>query len=280
MPRADRVGEVTPDLHPPLNDRLVRATVYGRPRLRREGGMKGTIRVRVNKDGSKSYVCQVKFGRDPGTGKERVLSGTAKSERAANRLLHDLIARVDDRTQHASDVTVARVIEQWLATGGPAGEATRQVYEGYIRLHVLPTLGDIPLRKLGVVDLERWYAALREEGLGPASIRKAHTIVRARARTGGPMGLGAGERCGARAPPVVPKAVIATPNPSEVRADLGNRSGARSRARGVPASRRRSPAPVPERCVGCGGPTSTLIVASSRSAVAFSRSNRRRRSRT
>ena len=34
--------------------------------------MKGTIRVRENRDGSKSYVCQVKLGRDPGTGKQRV----------------------------------------------------------------------------------------------------------------------------------------------------------------------------------------------------------------
>ena len=100
--------------------------------------------------------------------------------------------------QHASDATVAAVIEQWLATGGPAGEATRQVYAGYIRLHILPALGDVPLRKLGVADLERWYAALRDKGLGPASIRKAHTDRAGRARPGGPMGLGAGERGRAR----------------------------------------------------------------------------------
>jgi hypothetical protein len=49
--------------------------------------MKGTIRVRENRDGSKRYVCQVKLGRDPGTGTSRVLTGTAKSERAAHRLL-------------------------------------------------------------------------------------------------------------------------------------------------------------------------------------------------
>ena len=48
--------------------------------------MKGTVRVRVNKDGSKSYVCQVKVGRDPGTGKQRVLTGTARTERAAHRM--------------------------------------------------------------------------------------------------------------------------------------------------------------------------------------------------
>ena len=141
--------------------------------------MKGTIRVRENRDGSKSYVCQIKLGRDPGTGKARVLTGTARSERTAHRLLHELIVKAEDRSQHASDASLATVIEQWLATGGPAGEATRQVYAGYIRLHVLPELGDVPLRNLGVADLERWYASLREKGLSPASIRKAHTIVRA-----------------------------------------------------------------------------------------------------
>jgi hypothetical protein len=31
--------------------------------------MKGTIRVRENRDGSKSYVCQVKMGATPGRGR-------------------------------------------------------------------------------------------------------------------------------------------------------------------------------------------------------------------
>jgi len=34
----------------------------------------------------------LKLGRDPGTGKARVLTGTAKSERESHRLLHELIA--------------------------------------------------------------------------------------------------------------------------------------------------------------------------------------------
>ena len=179
--------------------------------------MKGTIRVRVNKDGSKSYVCQVKLGRDPGTGKQRVLTGTAKSERAAHRLVHELLARADDRSQHASDATVATVIEQWLATGGPAGEATRQVYAGYIRLHVLPALGAVPLRKLCVADVERWYAALRDKGLSPASIRKAHTIVRAALAQAVRWGWAPANVAALARPPLVPKAVIETPKPSAVR---------------------------------------------------------------
>ena len=69
--------------------------------------MKGTVRVRTNRDGSKSYVCQVKLGRDPGTGRERVLTGTAKSERAAHRLLHELVTKAGERSQHTSDSSSA-----------------------------------------------------------------------------------------------------------------------------------------------------------------------------
>jgi integrase len=179
--------------------------------------VKGTIRVRENRDGSKSYVCQIKLGRDPGTGKARVLTGTARSDRAAHRLLHELIVKAEDRSQHASDATVATVIEQWLATGGPAGEATRQVYAGYIRLHVLPALGDVPLRKLGVSDLERWYASLRDKGLSPASIRKAHTSVRAALAQAVRWGWTPTNVAALARPPLVPKAVIATPKPAAVR---------------------------------------------------------------
>ena len=179
--------------------------------------MAGTIRVRVNKDGSKSFVCQVKLGRDPGTGHQRVLTGTARSQRQASRLLHELVVRARDQSATASDATVAMVIEQWLATGGPPGEATRQVYEGYIRLHVLPALGGVPLRKLGVADLERWYAALREKGLAPASIRKAHTIVRAALAQAVRWGWAPANVAALARPPLVPKAVIATPKPDGVR---------------------------------------------------------------
>jgi integrase len=179
--------------------------------------MKGTMRVRVNKDGSKSYVCQVKVGRDPGTGKQRVLTGTAKTERAAHRLLHEMVNQSRDPAERASDATLAAVIEQWLATGGPAGEATRQVYAGYIRLHVLPALGPIPLRKLRVSDMDRWYATLRDQGLSPASIRKAHTIVRAALAQAVRWGWVSSNVAAVARPPLVPKAVVATPTPTAVR---------------------------------------------------------------
>ena len=112
------------------------------------------------------------------------------------------------------------MIEQWLATGGPAGEATRQVYVGYIRLHILPALGAVPLRKLRVADMERWYATLRDKGLSPASIRKAHTIVRAGAAQAVRWGWVSSNVAALARPPLVPKAVVATPTPAAVRCIL------------------------------------------------------------
>lgn len=65
--------------------------------------------------GYSSVVCQVNLGRDRGTAKARVLAGTAKSERAAHRLLHGLlIAKDEHRAEHVSDATIAMVIEQWF----------------------------------------------------------------------------------------------------------------------------------------------------------------------
>ena len=85
------------------------------------------------------------------------------------------------------------------------------------RLYILPALGDMHLGKLGVADLEHWYAALRDRGLGPASIRKAHTIVRAALAQAVRWGWTTTNAAALARPPLVPKAVIATPKPAAVR---------------------------------------------------------------
>jgi hypothetical protein len=107
------------------------------------------------------------------------LTATATSRREANRVLHQLVEQVGKGEGIGrGDVSLAELVTDWLATGGPSGENTRAACEGYIRLHVIPHLGKVPIRKLRVEHLERWSVTLREKGLAPASIRKAHDIVR------------------------------------------------------------------------------------------------------
>jgi hypothetical protein len=54
--------------------------------------------------------------------------------------------------------------------------------EGYQRLldkRINPTLGDVPLKKLDVETLDRFYNALSDDGPAPASVRQIHAIIRA-----------------------------------------------------------------------------------------------------
>lgn len=58
------------------------------------------------------------------------------------------------------------LIEQWLPTRRPPvlEESTWHSYDRYIRLHVVPHVGRVPLQKLSPVDLNQLYRLLLESG--------------------------------------------------------------------------------------------------------------------
>jgi integrase len=182
--------------------------------------VKGTIRQRRNKDGSISFICQVKAGRDPVTGKQRVLTGSASSQRAANKLVHELVTRAAADEVRTADVTLNDVIDRWLELGGPPEASTRATYLGYIKNHIRDDIGRTKLAKLKPQDLDRWYVRLRDKGLAPSSIRKCHVIVTGSLTQARKWGWIAANPAQLASPPPVPKAVIATPDPDQVRAIL------------------------------------------------------------
>lgn len=178
--------------------------------------MKGTIRVRPTKDGTKRYTCQVSAGIDPRTGKKRYLTGTARSERQAHQVLHRLITQVESGQVSRERATLNQLIGAWMEAAGPQGENTRLVYAGYVKRHIEPTIGKVAATKLRVEDLDRWYAALRKKGLSPASIRKAHNIVRGALTQGLKWGWVSTNIAKQSTPPSVPRPVVATPDSSAV----------------------------------------------------------------
>ncbi len=179
--------------------------------------VKGTIRRRLNKDGTTSYVCQVKAGSDPATGKQRVLTGTAKSERAAHKLVHELVTKAASGEVQAADVTLNELIDRWLELGGPPEASTRVTYKGYIRNHVIGDIGRLKLSRLRAEDLDRWYSRLKAKGLAPASIRKCHVIVSGALSQGRRWGWVVANVAELASPPSVPKPVVRTPEPDQVR---------------------------------------------------------------
>lgn len=69
--------------------------------------------------------------------------------------------------------TVASFMASWLRQLHVAPK-TRDRYEGQIRNHVLPTLGDLPLRRLTPQHLSELYVSLT---LSPASIAHLHAVL-------------------------------------------------------------------------------------------------------
>jgi hypothetical protein len=96
-----------------------------------------------------------------------------------------VMARLDERRAPVSNATVGYLVDRWLEVT-ELEVSTRDGYEGYIRTHIRPVPGDLPLRKLTVDVLDCYYAHLRARG------RRCQRCIR-RAQAGQPP-LRTGER--------------------------------------------------------------------------------------
>lgn len=144
--------------------------------------MKGYVR----RKGDRWYAV-IYEGVDPATGKERRSWHAAGTERAdAERLAAKLAAQANRRQDKARAMTFGAYLQsQWL----PAKKAALRpsTYAGYrrnVELHVTPTLGRIPIRRLRDKHLEELYERLAHPAgdalaLSPKTVLEIHLIVRA-----------------------------------------------------------------------------------------------------
>lgn len=122
---------------------------------------------------------------DPGTGR-RVSLGTFKTKAEAERAFASATADQQKGTWVAPEkgrVTLDDYAWQWLDTRlTPRGERlrprTRELYEGFLRLHILPTLGQVPLARLTTVGIRSWHAGLLADGPGASSVAKCYRLLR------------------------------------------------------------------------------------------------------
>ncbi len=119
-------------------------------------------RGHVRKRGA-SYQAIVYAGIDPVTKRQRYLRETARTQREAERALTRLLSQVDEQRTPNTSATVGYLLDRWLEVA-QLELTTRSVYEAYIRRHVRPALGSVPLRKLSVDVLDRFYLRLAQHG--------------------------------------------------------------------------------------------------------------------
>lgn len=123
---------------------------------RKDGRYQGTY---VGSDGVKRYVLHV----------ERKVVEAALDEATRLRDAGVFVAGPSQST--------GQFLTTWLAATSPdLRPRTAERYESLLRVHVIPALGEIPLRKLQAQQLAELYGRLRDT-LAPATIATLHAIL-------------------------------------------------------------------------------------------------------
>ncbi len=117
--------------------------------------------------------------RDP-TGHQRTATFARKSEATAFLAATETDKRRGDWFEPESErITVREWHARWWPTVENSDRAANTLvqYEGILRVHVLPRLGDRRMATLRRIDIEEWLVALREGGLGQSGMRTARTLL-------------------------------------------------------------------------------------------------------
>lgn len=79
---------------------------------------------------------------------------------------------------HGGKTTLAQYLPQWL-TNSRSGlrEKTSQQYQQIINKHILPHIGEVQLRNLGLIKIEQFYTQLVRDGVGIRTVRITHSIL-------------------------------------------------------------------------------------------------------
>lgn len=143
--------------------------------------MRGSIRQR----GPTTWQIRVSAGRDPVTGRNRLVERTVHgNKRAAQRAVAELIGQVERAQAQPRRGSLELLLEQWMSHIQVQGRAASTLvrYRSALRANILPALGHLEVSKVTAADLDAFYASLLARGLNPLSVRKCHAILSAAMR--------------------------------------------------------------------------------------------------
>jgi len=131
--------------------------------------------VRQRKPGV--WEIRVFTGRDA-SGRPTQISRTVRgTKREAQRVAAALETKPPS---NAAGRTVADVLSAWRDKNQPVwAEATRRDYESRIAKIEADPIGEMPVARLRVADVELWHARMRKTGVGESAIRGRHGVLRA-----------------------------------------------------------------------------------------------------
>lgn len=138
--------------------------LYARPMTEARGGRRLRQRGEVEELPSGALRVKVYAGEDPLTGRRHFLRETIPASptaaREAEQARARLLNQVDEGRNPRTKATVNQLMDRYLDVLD-VDVTTRTSYEGYIRNHIRPLLGKLPIGKLTGETLDSFYTVLR-----------------------------------------------------------------------------------------------------------------------
>ena len=139
------------------------------------------MRGHIVKRGKDSYSIVIPLGTDPVTGKRKQqwvsVKGTKKD---AEKRLSEMFHQLDTGSfMLPGKTTLAEYLEKWLSDYAKPNLSPRgfERYESICRVHLIPSLGSIPLTQLRPEHLQRHYTDKLNNGLSALTVRYHHTVL-------------------------------------------------------------------------------------------------------
>ena len=135
----------------------------------------------IVKRSERTWIVRVFLGRDPRTGKRKycnkTVHGTRKDAQAyLNGVLRDQdLGRFVEPTKLRLDAFLARWLED--VAKPKLRESTFNGYADVVRLYVRDSIGSQLLNELTPFKLQSYYAKLREQQVGVATLKKLHVVI-------------------------------------------------------------------------------------------------------
>ncbi|HEX9991637.1 MAG TPA: site-specific integrase [Acidimicrobiales bacterium] len=143
---------------------------------------------------------------------------TRTGRREAESALAKLVAEVEaGQLAATAPPTVGQVIERWLTLrSADWSPKTAVEMRGHAARHVTPAIGHLRVDRLRVAHLDALYAAQRDAGLSPGTVRQTHKIVHAALEQARRWGLVTTNVAGLAEPPKVGRAKVRPPERDEL----------------------------------------------------------------
>ena len=139
------------------------------------------MRGHIVKRSKNSYSLKVSLGKDANSGKYKYQWTTVKgTKKEAEKRLAEILHQLDNGTfMTPSKTTLGEYLEKWLKDYAKPNLSPRgyERYESISRVHLIPSLGNIPLTQLKPEHLQKHYTDKLNNGLSALTVRYHHTVL-------------------------------------------------------------------------------------------------------